>query len=398
MLSNETWQMAIDALRSNPIRTFLTTLGIVIGSGCLVLVVTIGLTGNRYIMGQIEGIGSNIVYAYHVAPGTETSRSLEDEISLRDMEAMRQITGVVRAAGTYDLQMSTVIRGLERPVTVIGVTDEFQAIRNLEVVTGRFLDDLDMQSRAKACVVSEELARFWGKDSPVGESLTIGGIPLVVIGVFRERIATFGESEITTHSLLVPHGLMKYFNGDEFLKTVYVQADSPADVPQVTRGVADLLASRHRRRAQYNVQNLTALLAAARNISSALMLVLLVIALTTLVISGVGIMNIMLVTVRERTREIGVRMAIGARRVEILSQFLLEALIISATGSITGILIALTIPALLRAVLPSGTSLPISWISVAVSFVVSCLIGLVFGILPARRAASMQPTEALHYE
>jgi putative ABC transport system permease protein len=398
MFSNETWQMAIDALRGNRFRTFLTMLGIVIGSGCLVLVVTIGLTGNRYIMQQIEGIGANIVYAYHLAPGPASARPLADEISLRDMEAMQQILGVVRVAGTYDVQMSAVIRGAERPITVVGVTDNFQAIRNLEVVSGRFLDSLDMKSLAKACVISEELARRWDKESPVGESISMGGIPLVVIGVFRERVATFGQSEIAPESLLVPLGLMKYYTGDEYLKTVYAQADSPADVPTVTARVAGLLAGRHRRGAQYNVQNLTALLAAAHNISNALMLVLLVIALTTLLISGVGIMNIMLVTVRERTREIGVRMAVGARRTAILCQFLLEALIISGTGASAGILIALTIPAMLRPVLPAGTTLPISWVSVVVSFVVSCLIGLIFGILPARRAASMQPTEALHYE
>jgi putative ABC transport system permease protein len=266
------------------------------------------------------------------------------------------------------------------------------------VVSGRFLDAMDMQSQAKACVISEELARHWGKESPVGESISIGGIPLVIIGVFRERVATFGQSEITSESLLVPLGLIKYYTGDEYLKTAYAQAESAADVPSVTTRIAETLAARHRRGTQYNVQNLTALLAAARNISRALMLVLLVIALTTLVISGVGIMNIMLVTVRERTREIGVRMAVGAKRTEILYQFLLEALIISATGATAGILIALTIPAMLRAVLPAGMTLPISWVSVVVSFAVSCLIGLIFGILPARRAASLQPTEALHYE
>jgi putative ABC transport system permease protein len=398
MISNETWQIAIDALRGNRFRTFLTMLGIVIGSGCLVLVVTIGLTGNRYIMRQIEGIGSNIVYASLVAPGPSIAKPLADEITSPDMEALRQVVGVIRVAGTYDIQMSTVVRGAELSVTVVGVTNEFQTIRNLDVVSGRFLDPMDIQSRAKACVISEELARHWGKESPIGESISIGGIPLVVIGVFRERVATFGQSEITAESLLVPLGLTKYYTGDEYLKTVYAQAETATDVPGVTKGVAETLAARHRRGAQYNVQNLTALLNAARNISRALMLVLLVIALTTLLISGVGIMNIMLVTVRERTREIGVRMAVGAKRTEILYQFLLEALIISATGATAGILIALTIPTMLRAVLPAGMALPISWISVLVSFAVSCLIGLIFGILPARRAASLQPTEALHYE
>jgi len=168
-------------------------------------------------------------------------------------------------------------------------------------------------------------------------------------------------------------------------------------VPTVTTAVQQVLTRRHRAGAVYKVENLGALLATARSISTALTLVLLVVALISLVISGVGIMNIMLVTVTQRTREIGVRMALGARRRVILQQFLIEALLISGSGALLGILIAISIPTALRLV-TGDVELPISWISVVVSFTTSCFIGILFAMLPARRAASLQPTEALHYE
>jgi len=166
----------------------------------------------------------------------------------------------------------------------------------------------------------------------------------------------------------------------------------------VTHGVEDTLRSRHRAGSLYQVQNLSAILDAARNISLAVTAVLLAVGSVTLVISGVGIMNIMLVTVSERTREIGVRKAIGAPRREILYQFLFEALIISGTGAVLGILIALSIPVLVQPLLPDGLTIPISGLSIVVAFAVSCLTGVIFGYLPASRAAKLQPTEALRYE
>jgi putative ABC transport system permease protein len=397
MWNSETWKVALDALRSNKFRAFLTTLGIVIGSACLVLVVTIGLTGRQYILRQIEGIGSNIVYAYHFSPGPQSTRPLADEINLRDLYALKQIPGVVRVAGTYDLQEPAIINGQVHAINVVGVTEDFQAIRNLQLVEGRFLDDFDMQSRAKAGVVSEELARLLGDGPAVGKVLHSGTFDLIVVGVFRERVSTFGQSEITPESIIVPFPLIRYYAGDEWLKTIYAQAATAADVPFVTAQVSQVLSSRHRAGAIYKVENLAALLSTARSISTTLTLVLLVVAMIALIISGVGIMNIMLVTVTQRTREIGVRMALGAKRQIILYQFLIEALLISGTGALLGILIALSIPIGLR-VVTRDIALPISWISVVVSFTTSCFIGILFALLPARRAAALQPTEALHYE
>jgi putative ABC transport system permease protein len=211
-------------------------------------------------------------------------------------------------------------------------------------------------------------------------------------------VATFGQTEITNETVIVPFPLMKDYTGEEYVKTLYAQAATSDAVPLATRGIADLLHSRHRPEAVYTVQNLAAMLNAARAISKALTIVLLVIASVTLIISGIGIMNIMLVTVTERTREIGVRMAIGARRSEIEWQFLIEAFIISAGGAVVGIVIAVALPIAVQLVLLNGLYLPISWLSVIVSLVVSCSTGILFGFLPARRASALQPTEALHYE
>jgi putative ABC transport system permease protein len=398
MISSETWKTALDALRANKFKAFLTMLGVVIGSACLVLVVTVGLTGRRYILAQIEGIGVNLIYGYHVAAGASDARPLADEISYADLQAVRELPLVVRAAGTFDRPVTISLSGKERPVSVVGITDDFDKVRNLDVVRGRFLDDIDLQSRAKACVITEPLAALLSYENPVGQQVKVGGVALTIVGTFKERVATFGQTEITNETVMVPYALMKDYTGELYIKTLYAQAETPDVVPAATREIAELLHRRHRPETVYTVQNLAAMLNAARAISKALTIVLLVIASVTLVISGIGIMNIMLVTVTERTREIGVRMAIGARRREIEWQFLIEAFIISAGGAVVGIVIAVGIPIIVQLVLLDALYLPISWLSVVVSLVVSCSTGILFGFLPARRASALQPTEALHYE
>jgi putative ABC transport system permease protein len=398
MISGETWKTALDALRANKFKAFLTMLGVVIGSACLVLVVTVGLTGKRYILAQIEGIGANLIYGYHVGAGPAQARPLADEVSLADLHAVRALPLVTHAAGTSDTPLAMTIAGKEHAVSVVGVTDDFDKVRNLDVVRGRFLDDIDIQNRAKAAVITETLAGLLRFENPIGQRIKVAGLALTIVGVFKERVATFGQTEITFETVIVPLPLMKDFTGQAFIRTLYAQADSPDDVPRATRAIAELLQSRHRPEAVYSVQNLAAMLSAARSISNALTIVLLIVASVTLVVSGIGIMNIMLVTVTERTREIGVRMAIGARRSEIEWQFLIEAFIISGTGAVVGIVIAVGIPIGLQLLLLNGLYLPISWVSVVVSLVVSCGIGILFGYLPARRASALHPTEALHYE
>jgi putative ABC transport system permease protein len=399
MHQRELWKISIDALRANKVKAFLTTLGVVIGSACIVLVVTISLVGRNYIIRQIEGVGPNMVYAELVRNGTQAN-TLSDEITIGDMEAVRsELPGVSEVAATHDLQMAVVAAGVERPVTLVAVTERFQNLRHLLVLKGRYFDVDDMRSHSKVCLLTADLARIvFPESDPVGQAIRVGELRFTVIGVFKERIATFGQSEIARESLIVPFGLLKSYAGTDTVKVLYVSAPRPEAVPALTRGVEDILRSRHRAGALYNVQNLRAILEAARNISLAVSAVLLGVGSVTLIISGVGIMNIMLVTVTERTREIGVRKAIGAARREILYQFLLEALIISGTGAVLGILIGLAIPILLRPLMPDGVAIPVSGLSIFVAFAVSCTTGIVFGYLPARRAAGLQPTDALRYE
>jgi putative ABC transport system permease protein len=401
----ETWKLAWDALRTNKMRAILTMLGVVIGSACIVLVVTVALAGKQYIIGQIEGVGANLVYAEAIGLGSGGGRPVADEISMSDLEAVKQgITQVAQVAGTHDMQMTVAVGGQEHPINLVGVTEGFEAIRNLDVFRGRYFDTDDMRLRSKVCLLTKDLATVvFPVDDPLGKDIRIGELHFTVIGVFQERVATFGQSEITRESVIVPFPLIRYYTGEEFFRTFYAQADRPEAVPIVTAEVAEILRSRHRPEAKFLVQNLTGILETARRISTALTLVLILIALIALAISGIGIMNIMLVTVTERTREIGIRKAIGARRDAILYQFLMEALLISGAGATTGILIAVSIPTLINFLISffpqvGNVSVPVSWISVVLALVVSCSTGLVFGYLPASRAAKLQPTESLRYE
>jgi putative ABC transport system permease protein len=399
MLRNETWMVALDALWANKVRAFLTTLGVIIGSACIVLVVTVALSGRRYVLQQIEGVGSNLVYAVlEIDPNHPIM--LKDELSIDDMNATKNsIPGVVAVAGTRDTPETVNIGSVERNVNLVGVTEGFQQIRNLLILQGRFLDAEDVSSRSRVCLISTQLANFaFPYVDAIGKSLRVGELEFTVIGVFRERVETFGQSEIKDFTVLIPFPLMKNYLGDSSLSVLYVQALTPEDVIPVTHRVEELLASRHPTRSRYSVRNFSSILDAARKIALALTVILLLIGFIALLVSGIGIMNIMLVTVQERTREIGIRKAIGARHSEILAQFLLEALLISGFGSVLGILIAVAIPVAVRPWLPANISVPVPWQSVILAFVVSCSVGIFFGYLPAERASKLQPTESLRYE
>jgi putative ABC transport system permease protein len=394
------WRVALEALRQNKMRALLAMLGVVIGTACIVLVVTVALTGKQYIIAQIEAVGANIVYADHVSASSDQASTLGDQMTLGDLEAVQaEIPQVAAAAGTHDVSMTVIVGGNERPITLVGVTEEFQRIRNLDVIAGRFFDATDMAAHSKVCLLTKDLAALmFPAGGAVGRVARIGELSFTVIGVFQERVATFGQSEIQQESVLIPFSLLQYYTGETYIKTLYAQADRPESVPLVTRAVDRVLHERHREGARYRVQNLTSILNAAKRISSALTITLLLVAVIALVISGIGIMNIMLVTVTERTREIGVRMAVGARRHEILQQFLLEALIISGSGAIIGIFAAVSLSVIVQPLLPSHITVPISWVSVVVALGASAATGIFFGYLPARRAAGLQPVESLRHE
>jgi putative ABC transport system permease protein len=394
----ETVSVAIDALRANKMRAVLTSLGVIIGSASIVLVVTVALTSRKFVLSQIESIGSNLVWV-ELVQRPDKPQPLSYEMTLEDLEAVKSIPNVIAVAGTREKPMTMVAGGLERPVNLVGVTEGYQAIRRLLIVRGRYFDAADMEMRSKVCLITTQLAdKVFGQVNPVGGSLRMGELTFTVIGVFRERVETFGLSEIQENSVIIPFTLMKYYTGMEVVRLLDAQAARAEDVPSVERQVGFLLRSRHPAEAEYKVQTLTAILGAARNISLALTIVLIIIAFIALLISGIGIMNIMLVTVTERTREIGIRKAIGAARREILYQFLIESFMISGGGAVIGILIGIAVPVAIQSFLPGNLRVPVSPLSVVIAFGVSCSTGLFFGYLPANQAASLQPVESLRYE
>jgi putative ABC transport system permease protein len=399
MQLKETLSVAVDALRANKVRAVLTSIGVIIGSASIVLVVTVALTSRKYVISQIEAVGSNLVWAEMVRTPDKV-QPLSHRLTLADMAVLKEtVPGVVTVAGIVDMPMTVVVEGRTRPVALIGVTDGYQQIRRLLVLRGRYFDEGDMEAHSKVCLITQDLAlRVFGVDNPIGQSIRMGELTFTVIGVFRERVATFGLTELQKESVLIPQPLMKYYTGQDVLNVLYAQALSPDDVNNLARQMTRLLRSRHPVEAEYDVQTLTAIVGAARAISEALTVVLLVIACIALLISGIGIMNIMLVTVRERTREIGIRKAIGAPRTDIMGQFLIEAFLISGGGAVIGVLIGIAIPVGVQQLLPGNLRVPISPTSVLVAFMVSCVTGLFFGWLPANQAAKLDPVESLRYE
>ena len=401
----EIWKLAWEALISNRVRAILTILGVMIGTACVVLVVTVSLAGRRYILRQIEGVGANLIYANRVDPGTGAPPALADEISPADMEAVKaEIPNAVEVAGTHKIEMTVIANGEPYPIDLVGVTDGYQQIRKLVVDRGSYFSADDLASQNKICLITQGLAALvFPSDDPVGQDIRIGDLHFTVIGVFHERAGLFGNSGLTERSVIVPFPVISYYTGTDFFDTLYAQADQPGNVPAVTSEITEVLHDRHRPEAEYEAQNLAGILDTARDIAAALTILLIVISLIALVISGVGIMNIMLVTVTERTREIGIRKAIGARQDSIRFQFLIEALMISGIGAAIGVAIAIAIPAAVNFGLSfvpdvGDFTLPVSWASVVLAFLVSFSTGVIFGYLPANRAAKLQPTESLYHE
>jgi putative ABC transport system permease protein len=401
MQIGEALRFSVHALRANKVRSLLTALGMVIGNASVILVVTISLTSRDFILEQIEGLGSNLVWAYYQAGSQSSPQAEADFVKMADVEAVRrELAGRINAAtGVMTSFDRMVIHGREEDVAIIGTDEYYPQVRNLVLSAGRFPDSSDITLRQKVALLTESLAvrLFGGQSASLGQVIKIHGLQFTVIGTFRERVQSFGLSELSRETIVIPITVLRYFNPVERIDPMYVQVTNAEDVEAVTQQVRQILEGRHRPGARYHLENLSAILDAARNIALILTLVLILVSAIALVISGIGIMNIMLVTVTERTREIGVRMAVGASRREILQQFLTEAVIISLAGGVVGILIGVAVPVSVG-LFAEEVNVPISKASILVAFAVSCTVGLVFGLLPANRASRLNPTEALRYE
>ena len=401
MRFGEALRFSSQSLRANPVRSFLTCLGMMIGNASVILVVTISQTSQDYILEQIRGLGSNMIYAFYETGSHAETKSAADFIKQADVNVVRTELGrrIVAATAVMNNTDSILIDGKQRDVKVIGSDQYYKEVRNLVVLAGRFLDSNDIEQRQRVCLLTEKLAnKLYGSQSgAIGQTLKIYGERFTVIGSFKERVESFGQSEVSKETVLIPITVLKYFTDIERIDPMYVQVKSADDVEAVTRVVRQILESRHRPGAKYTVDNLTEILNTAESIGVILEIVLILVSAIALIISGIGIMNIMLVTVTERTREIGLRMAVGASRREILAQFLAEAVLISLTGGLAGIALGTAIPYSVRFFEPE-LHIPVSQASIVVAFAVSCLVGVVFGMLPAVRASKLSPTEALRYE
>ena len=400
LLMSESLRFAYDTFLSNKVRFLLTALGMMIGTASLVLVVTIGLTGKQYILEQIQGIGANLIYASYVFGGSRITPVAFDGLTVDDLTAVReQVPSVVAASPFVTLgDRISVGNGKEQDISILGVFPEYRQVRNLVLLAGRFFDAEDEQGRNKVGVITEKLAvkLFQTPENAVGQVIKLNGLPFTVIGVFKERVETFGQSEVEESTMVIPYSVSRFFVPSNDVRQIYFTVASPEEVPGATAQIKRVLQSRHRPESVYNVENLTQLVNLAEKTANILTTVLLLIAAVVLLVSGIGIMNIMFATVSARIHEIGIRKAVGATKREILFQFLAEAILISLSGGVLGIVIGLAIPFSVRFF--TAYRIPISGLSAIIAIVVCSLVGILFGTLPAIRASQLDPVESLRYE
>jgi putative ABC transport system permease protein len=399
MALGEIVSFAYDTFCSNKVRFILTALGMVIGTASLILVVTIGMTGRQYVLNQIQAIGANLIYAqYQGAP--HISQSSPDNLTIDDVEAVRsQVPGVVAASPVVTLSERVPFGdGKEREVQILGVYPEYLQVRNLVVLSGRFFDAEDSQAHNKVGLITEKMAQevYGSTQAAIGKVIKLTGLPFTIIGTFKERVNTFDQSEVVGSTMLIPYTVSRYFTDTPSVKLIYFSMQDPTMVVAGTAQIKKVLQSRHRPESVYDVTDLSELLAVADRSATMLTWMLLLISAVTLLVGGIGIMNIMLATVTSRIREIGIRKAVGATNREIRFQFLAEAILISLIGGFAGIVIGLAIPYSVRFL--TEYRVPINGWSAVIAILVSSIVGVIFGTVPAARAAQLDPVESLRYE
>ncbi len=391
---------ASEAIAAHRLRSLLTASSMAAAVVAVVLVATVAATGSDFVLAQIEGVGSNLVYAYYEAGGN-VSASEADYIDWADVAAVRNRLGerAVAVAGVATSWDTVAVDGRPMQVRVLGSSQEYRLVRNLALHSGRFLDTRDLQARSKVCLVTPRLAAkmFGAGVDPVGLSLKVHGVEFRIIGQFSEAVETFGQSEVSDHSVLVPSTVLRRFLHAERVDPLYVSVRSHREVGPAADMVRRTLESRHRPGSSYRVDTLSGILETARRILKAMSLAMILVASVTLAVSGVFIMNTMLMAVSERRAEIGIRRAVGATRHAIAVQFLLESLALASFGGLCGLLLGLALPRAIAGLWPAlAVRVPLEW--AACALLVAAGTGVAFGLLPALRASRMDPVEALRHE
>lgn len=400
-----TFNLALRALQRNKMRSTLTMLGIVIGVGAVVAMVGIGNGAKSQVEAQIATLGQNVILIF---PGSVATGGVQSgsggvgTLKLEDAKAIADEVPDVLAVSPGMRTSSQLGYGNQNWATsVTGESPEYFEIRQWEIVSGAGFTEQDVRSASKVAVIGETVARqLFGEEDPVGQIMRVRNVPFQVIGVLRPK----GTSVMGTDQddiVIVPYTtVMKRLSGITNLRMISVQCSSEDRTTAVVQGITDLLRQRHHlgpdRENDFMVRSQQEIAEMATATSRVLRLLLGAIASVSLIVGGIGIMNIMLVSVTERTREIGIRIALGAHGSDILSQFLIEAVTLSSLGGILGILIGLGTSSLLSrfAGWPTLTSVD----AIIVAFLFSAAVGVFFGLYPAKKAAALDPIDALRYE
>jgi putative ABC transport system permease protein len=405
MKIDTTLKIAFRALRRNKMRSVLTALGIIIGVGAVIAMVSIGNGAKSQVEQQIASLGENVILIFSgsvTASGVHTGWGSAGTLKIEDADAIRREVPGVIAVSDEIVSTGQVGAGNQNWFTrIYGESPEYFDIRKWPLADGAGFTEQDVRSANKVCVIGQTTAKqIFGSLNAVGQTLRVKGVPFLVTGVLMPKgLSPQGTDQ--DDIVIMPYtSAMKRVVGGTTLRGINVQVASPNDLEPAQQQITALLRQRHNIREgrddDFTVRNQQEIAETATATSKVMALLLGAIASVSLVVGGIGIMNIMLVSVTERTREIGVRLAVGAHGRDILTQFLIEAVTLSAIGGIIGIILGLGTSKLLSAVAhwPTLISIP----SIVAAFFVSAAVGIFFGFYPAREAARLDPIEALRYE
>lgn len=400
----ESFLMAWASLIANKMRSILTMLGIIIGVAAVIALVSIGNGVKQDIQNSISSLGSNLLMVMPGAPrtpGVRPSQGSMKSLKVSDYQAISKLDGVKAASPYTANSYVTIYQSKNWTTTVSGVSSNFQDGNNWTMAEGRFISSKNVENRERVAVVGQTVVKnlFAGED-PVGKEIRVKNIPFRVIGVLNSKgNGTMGNDQDDV--IFIPYTTaMERVEGVDYLRMVYVVASDDNGIDRLQSDIENLLRVRHSIKDtnldDFNIQNMKSIMETMEQTTGTLTLFLGAVAAISLVVGGIGIMNIMLVSVTERTREIGIRKALGATYFVIVTQFLIEAVVISLMGGLIGIALGIGASKLIG--LASGMSTVISVPTIVLSFAFSMAIGLVFGIYPARKAAKLNPIDALHYE